>query len=133
MSCIWFFLCLFLQDIFQQNIGRSGTPFGGSQGLPSPHPKAPLNTSLAFAQHLGKKRGPKLKDGFGGMGIGPPGAKKKSQKGKEIKTEAGELDLLEIHTKHTLKKFQPGCKVKKSKVEFIIHLLRSSFSKNFFV
>lgn len=31
--------------------------------------------------------------------------------------EAGELDLLEIHTKHTLKKFQPGNKAKnKSKV-----------------
>uniref|UniRef100_A0A8C2ED87 PHD finger protein 8 n=1 Tax=Cyprinus carpio TaxID=7962 RepID=A0A8C2ED87_CYPCA len=36
------------------------------------------------------------------------------------KKEAGELDLLEIHTKHTLKKFQPGCKVKKSKVELRI-------------
>ncbi len=110
----------FLQDIFQQNIGRSGTPFGGSQGLPSPHPKAPLNTALTIGQHTGKKRAPKSKDGFGGGGVGPPGAKKKIQKGKEIKTEAGELDLLEIHTKHTLKKFQPGCKVKKSKVEFRI-------------
>uniref|UniRef100_A0A8C2CQD5 PHD finger protein 8 n=1 Tax=Cyprinus carpio TaxID=7962 RepID=A0A8C2CQD5_CYPCA len=106
-----------VEDIFQQNIGRSGTPFGGSQGLPSPHPKAPLNTSLTFGQHPGKKKGPKLKDGFGGGGVGLPGAKKKSQKGKEIKTEAGELDLLEIHTKHTLKKFQPGCKVKKNKLE----------------
>uniref|UniRef100_A0A8C1GI82 Histone lysine demethylase PHF8 n=1 Tax=Cyprinus carpio TaxID=7962 RepID=A0A8C1GI82_CYPCA len=112
-----------VEDIFQQNIGRSGTPFGGSQGLPSPHPKAPLNTSLTFGQHPGKKKGPKLKDGFGGGGVGLPGAKKKSQKGKEIKTEAGELDLLEIHTKHTLKKFQPGCKVKKNKVKFTIHLL----------
>uniref|UniRef100_A0A673IUK6 Histone lysine demethylase PHF8-like n=1 Tax=Sinocyclocheilus rhinocerous TaxID=307959 RepID=A0A673IUK6_9TELE len=96
------------------NIGRSGTPFGGSQGLPSPHPKAPLNTALTFGQHPGKKRGPKSKDGFGGGAVSLPGAKKKSQKGKEIKTEAGELDLLEIHTKHTLKKFQPGCKVKKT-------------------
>uniref|UniRef100_A0A671MEI5 Histone lysine demethylase PHF8-like n=1 Tax=Sinocyclocheilus anshuiensis TaxID=1608454 RepID=A0A671MEI5_9TELE len=105
-------------DIFQQNIGRSGTPFGGSQGLPSPHPKAPLNTALTFGQHPGKKRGPKSKDGFGGGAVSLPGAKKKSQKGKEIKTEAGELDLLEIHTKHTLKKFQPGCKVKKSKEDY---------------
>uniref|UniRef100_A0A8C1HKA8 Histone lysine demethylase PHF8 n=1 Tax=Cyprinus carpio carpio TaxID=630221 RepID=A0A8C1HKA8_CYPCA len=64
-----------------------------------------------------------VEDGFGGGGVGLPGAKKKSQKGKEIKTEAGELDLLEIHTKHTLKKFQPGCKVKKNKVKFTIHLL----------
>uniref|UniRef100_A0A8C1GRR4 Histone lysine demethylase PHF8 n=1 Tax=Cyprinus carpio TaxID=7962 RepID=A0A8C1GRR4_CYPCA len=61
-----------------------------------------------------------VEDGFGGGGVCPPGAKKKIQKGKEIKTEAGELDLLEIHTKHTLKKFQPGCKVKKSKVELRI-------------
>uniref|UniRef100_A0A8C1GT62 Histone lysine demethylase PHF8 n=1 Tax=Cyprinus carpio TaxID=7962 RepID=A0A8C1GT62_CYPCA len=103
-----------VEDIFQQNIGRSGTPFGGSQGLPSPHPKAPVNTALTFGQHPGKKKGPKSKDGFGGGGVCPPGAKKKIQKGKEIKTEAGELDLLEIHTKHTLKKFQPGCKVKKT-------------------
>uniref|UniRef100_A0A8C1GZH9 Histone lysine demethylase PHF8 n=1 Tax=Cyprinus carpio TaxID=7962 RepID=A0A8C1GZH9_CYPCA len=95
-----------VEDIFQQNIGRSGTPFGGSQGLPSPHPKAPVNTALTFGQHPGKKKGPKSKDGFGGGGVCPPGAKKKIQKGKEIKTEAGELDLLEIHTKHTLKKFQ---------------------------
>uniref|UniRef100_A0A8C1XAY3 PHD finger protein 8 n=1 Tax=Cyprinus carpio TaxID=7962 RepID=A0A8C1XAY3_CYPCA len=102
------------------NIGRSGTPFGGSQGLPSPHPKAPVNTALTFGQHPGKKKVPKSKDGFGGGGVCPPGAKKKIQKGKEIKTEAGELDLLEIHTKHTLKKFQPGCKVKKSKVELRI-------------
>uniref|UniRef100_A0A8C2EHX6 Histone lysine demethylase PHF8 n=1 Tax=Cyprinus carpio TaxID=7962 RepID=A0A8C2EHX6_CYPCA len=106
-----------VEDIFQQNIGRSGTPFGGSQGLPSPHPKAPVNTALTFGQHPGKKKGPKSKDGFGGGGVCPPGAKKKIQKGKEIKTEAGELDLLEIHTKHTLKKFQPGCKVKKSKFQ----------------
>ncbi|KAI7794203.1 histone lysine demethylase PHF8 [Triplophysa rosa] len=104
-----------VEDIFQQNIGRSGTPFGGSQGLPSPHLKAPVNTSLTSGRPPGKKRGPKTKDGFGGGDLGPLGAKKKSQKG--IKTEAGELDLLEIHTKHTLKKFQPGCKVKKSKVE----------------
>ncbi|XP_073731436.1 histone lysine demethylase PHF8 [Misgurnus anguillicaudatus] len=106
-----------VEDIFQQNIGRSGTPFLGSQGLPSPHPKALLNTSLTSGRPPGKKRGPKPKDGFGGGGLGPLGVKKKSQKGKEIKTEAGELDLLEIHTKHTLKKFQPGCKVKKSKLE----------------
>ncbi|XP_056589374.1 histone lysine demethylase PHF8 [Triplophysa dalaica] len=104
-----------VEDIFQQNIGRSGTPFGASQGLPSPHLKAPINTSLTSGRPPGKKRGPKTKDGFGGGDLGPLVPKKKSQKG--IKTEAGELDLLEIHTKHTLKKFQPGCKVKKSKVE----------------
>ncbi|XP_051961871.1 histone lysine demethylase PHF8 [Xyrauchen texanus] len=106
-----------VEDIFQQNIGRSGTPFSGSQGLPSPHPNAPLNTSLTSGRPPSKKKGPRSKEVFGGGGLLPPGAKKKSQKGKEIKTEAGELDLLEIHTKHTLKKFQPGCKVKKSKLE----------------
>lgn len=46
----------------------------------------------------------------------PPGTKKKSQKGA-LKVEAGELDLLEIHTKHTLKKFQPGKSKSKNKVK----------------
>lgn len=45
----------------------------------------------------------------------PPGIKKKSQKGL-LKAEAGELDLIEIHTKHTLKKFQPGKSKSKNKV-----------------
>uniref|UniRef100_A0AAR2M000 PHD finger protein 8 n=1 Tax=Pygocentrus nattereri TaxID=42514 RepID=A0AAR2M000_PYGNA len=107
-----------VEDIFQQNIGRSGAPFGGAQGLPSPHPKAPLTTPLNSGRPPGKKRGPKPNDMAGGGGVGPPGTKKKGQKGKEMKTEAGELDMLEIHTKHTLKKFQPGNKAKnKSKVE----------------
>lgn len=43
------------------------------------------------------------------------GTKKKSQKGL-LKAEAGELDLIEIHTKHTLKKFQPGKSKNKNKV-----------------
>uniref|UniRef100_A0A4W4F2R4 Histone lysine demethylase PHF8 n=1 Tax=Electrophorus electricus TaxID=8005 RepID=A0A4W4F2R4_ELEEL len=107
-----------VEDIFQQNMGRTGGPFGGSQGLPSPAPKAPLTTPLNSGRPPGKKRGPKPKDGAGGGGGGPPGVKKKGQKGKDMKTEAGELDLLEIHTKHTLKKFQPGNKAKsKSKVD----------------
>lgn len=33
-----------------------------------------------------------------------------------MKAEAGELDLIEIHTKHTLKKFQPGKSKTKNKV-----------------
>ncbi|KAK1801890.1 hypothetical protein P4O66_022524 [Electrophorus voltai] len=107
-----------VEDIFQQNMGRTGGPFGGSQGLPSPAPKAPLTTPLNSGRPPGKKRGPKPKDGAGGGGGGPPGVKKKGQKGKDMKTEAGELDLLEIHTKHTLKKFQPGNKAKsKSKMD----------------
>lgn len=48
-------------------------------------------------------------------GLGPPGTKKKNQKGL-LKAEAGELDLIEIHTKHTLKKFQPGKSKNKNKV-----------------
>ncbi|XP_030625272.1 histone lysine demethylase PHF8 [Chanos chanos] len=107
-----------VEDIFQQNIGRGGAPFGGSQGLPSPLPKAPLNTSLNTGRPPGKKRGPKPKEGGVAGGVGLTGPKKKGPKGKEIKTEAGELDLLEIHTKHTLKKFQPGSKAKnKNKLE----------------
>uniref|UniRef100_A0A8B9H0X7 PHD finger protein 8 n=1 Tax=Astyanax mexicanus TaxID=7994 RepID=A0A8B9H0X7_ASTMX len=72
----------------------------------------------------GKKRGPKPKEAAGGGGVGPPGPKKKGQKVKEMKTEAGELDMLEIHTKHTLKKFQPGNKTKnKNKVSYTSKVL----------
>uniref|UniRef100_W5UEA2 Histone lysine demethylase PHF8 n=1 Tax=Ictalurus punctatus TaxID=7998 RepID=W5UEA2_ICTPU len=107
-----------VEDIFQQNINRSGAPFGTSQTLPSAHPKPPLTTPHNPGRPPGKKRGPKPKEGPGAGGVGPPGVKKKGQKGKEIKMEAGELDLLEIHTKHTLKKFQPGNKAKnKSKMD----------------
>lgn len=52
--------------------------------------------------------------------VGPPGTKKKSQKGL-LKAEAGELHLIEIHTKHTLKKFQPG----KSKGKNKVHVLQT--------
>lgn len=47
--------------------------------------------------------------------FGPTGTKKKSQKGL-LKAEAGELELIEIHAKHTLKKFQPGKSKHKNKV-----------------
>lgn len=107
-----------VEDIFQQNINRSGAPFAGSQALPSAHPKPPVTTPLNPGRPPGKKRGPKPKEGPSGGGLGPPGVKKKGQKGKEMKMEAGELDLLEIHTKHTLKKFQPGNKARnKSKMD----------------
>lgn len=52
------------------------------------------------------------------MGLGPPGAKKKGQKGL-LKAEAGELDLIEIHTKHTLKKCQHGKSKNKNKVSYL--------------
>ncbi|KAG7283815.1 hypothetical protein CRUP_034002 [Coryphaenoides rupestris] len=97
-----------VEDIFQQNIGRSAPQFPGS-----PLSKSPATPSQNTIRTPGKKRGPKPKDGVGVLGL--PATKKKSQKGL-LKAEAGELDLLEIHTKHTLKKFQPS-KAKKSKLE----------------
>lgn len=96
------------QDIFQQNIGRTGPQFPGS-----PLSKAPLTTSQNSGRPPGKKKGPKPKEVLGALG--PPAAKKKNQKGL-LKAETGELDLLEIHTKHTLKKFQPGKCKNKNKV-----------------
>lgn len=76
--------------------------------------KAPLTTSQNSGRPPGKKKGPKPKEVLGGLG--PPGTKKKNPKGV-LKAEAGELDLIEIHTKHTLKKFQPGKSKNKNKVQ----------------
>lgn len=104
----WLTSSTFSQDIFQQNIGRTGSQFPGS-----PLSKAPLSMSQNSGRPPGKKKGPKPKEVLGGLG--PPGTKKKSQKGL-LKAEAGELDLIEIHTKHTLKKFQPGKSKQKNKV-----------------
>uniref|UniRef100_A0A8C9YGB8 Histone lysine demethylase PHF8 n=1 Tax=Sander lucioperca TaxID=283035 RepID=A0A8C9YGB8_SANLU len=97
-----------VEDIFQQNIGRTGPQFPGS-----PLSKAPLTTSQNSGRPPGKKKGPKPKEVMGSLVS--PGTKKKSQKGL-LKAEAGELDLIEIHTKHTLKKFQPGKSKNKNKV-----------------
>ena len=96
------------QDIFQQNIGRTGPQFPGASLS-----KAPLSSSNNSGRPPGKKKGPKPKEVLGGLGS--PGTKKKNQKGV-LKAEAGELDLIEIHTKHTLKKFQPGKSKHKNKV-----------------
>uniref|UniRef100_A0A672ZBB9 PHD finger protein 8 n=1 Tax=Sphaeramia orbicularis TaxID=375764 RepID=A0A672ZBB9_9TELE len=79
----------------------------------SPLSKAPLTTAQNSGRPPGKKKGPKPKEVLGGLAL--PGTKKKNQKGV-LKAEAGELDLLEIHTKHTLKKFQPGKSKNKNKV-----------------
>uniref|UniRef100_A0A665VYJ0 PHD finger protein 8 n=1 Tax=Echeneis naucrates TaxID=173247 RepID=A0A665VYJ0_ECHNA len=79
----------------------------------SPLSKTPLTTSQNSGRPPGKKKGPKPKEVLGALG--PPISKKKSQKGLH-KAEAGELDLIEIHTKHTLKKFQPGKTKNKNKV-----------------
>uniref|UniRef100_W5NC55 Jumonji helical domain-containing protein n=1 Tax=Lepisosteus oculatus TaxID=7918 RepID=W5NC55_LEPOC len=90
-----------VEDIFQQNLGKTGAPFGAPRALPAQHPP-PAPPS----RPPGRKRGPKPKEGA------PPGAtgKKRGRKSKESQAAAGtvggagELDLLEIHTKHTLKK-----------------------------
>lgn len=51
--------------------------------------------------------------------LAPTGTKKQSQKSL-LKAEAGELDLIEIHTKHTLKKFNPGKSKSRSKVTSVL-------------
>uniref|UniRef100_UPI003AAB7449 histone lysine demethylase PHF8 n=1 Tax=Centroberyx gerrardi TaxID=166262 RepID=UPI003AAB7449 len=111
-----------VEDIFQQNIGRTGPQFPGS-----PLSKAPLTTAQNSGRPPGKKRGPKPKEGI--VGVGPPGPKKKSQKGL-LKAEAGELDLLEIHTKHTLKKFQPGKSKNKNKLELPLEEFEGKLNKS---
>ncbi|KAJ4934280.1 hypothetical protein JOQ06_007079, partial [Pogonophryne albipinna] len=111
-----------VEDIFQQNIGRPGPQFPGS-----PLSKAPLTTSQNSARPPGKKKGTKPKELMGGLG--PPVTKKKSQKGL-IKAEAGELDLIEIHTKHTLKKFQPGKSKNKNKLELPLEEFEGKINKS---
>ncbi|XP_067096837.1 histone lysine demethylase PHF8 [Osmerus mordax] len=112
-----------VEDIFQQNIGRTGLP-----SFPSPLSKAPLTAAQNSGRPPGKKRGPKPKDGGGGV-VGSPGPKKKGQKNL-LKAEAGELDLLEIHTKHTLKKFQPGKSKNKNKLELPMEEFEGKLKKS---
>uniref|UniRef100_A0A3P9IQI6 PHD finger protein 8 n=1 Tax=Oryzias latipes TaxID=8090 RepID=A0A3P9IQI6_ORYLA len=111
-----------VEDIFQQNISRSGSQFpGGSIS------KAPLSTSQNSGRPPGKKKGPKPKDAT--VVLGSPATKKKSQKGL-TKAEPGELDLIEIHTKHTLKKFQPGKSKHKNKCSCLLLLSKKDGSSN---
>lgn len=110
-----------VEDIFQQNIGRTGPQFPGS-----PLSKAPLTTSQSSGRPPGKKKGPEPKEVIGGLGL--PGTKK-SQKGL-LKAEAGELDLIEIHTKHTLKKFQPGKSKSKNKLELPLEEFEGKLNKS---
>lgn len=110
-----------VEDIFQQNIGRTGPQFPGS-----PLSKAPLTTSQNSGRPPGKKKAPKPKEVIGVLG--PPGTKKKSQKGL-LKAEAGELDLIEIHTKHTLKKF-PGKSKNKNKLELPLKEFEGKLNKS---
>uniref|UniRef100_A0AAQ4Q259 Histone lysine demethylase PHF8 n=1 Tax=Gasterosteus aculeatus aculeatus TaxID=481459 RepID=A0AAQ4Q259_GASAC len=111
-----------VEDIFQQNIGRSGPQFPGS-----PLPKAPLITAQNSGRPPGKKKGPKPKEVM--VGLGPPGAKKKGQKGL-LKAEAGELDLIEIHTKHTLKKCQHGKSKNKNKLDLPLDEFEGKLKKS---
>uniref|UniRef100_A0A671XR61 PHD finger protein 8 n=1 Tax=Sparus aurata TaxID=8175 RepID=A0A671XR61_SPAAU len=67
------------------------------------------------------------KEGIGGLAS--PGPKKKNQKGL-LKAEAGELDLIEIHTKHTLKKFQPGKSKNKNKLELPLEEFEGKLNKS---
>uniref|UniRef100_A0A8C9TM21 PHD finger protein 8 n=1 Tax=Scleropages formosus TaxID=113540 RepID=A0A8C9TM21_SCLFO len=85
----------------------TGVTLGVSKGLSSSHQSAPLTAPHAPGRPPGRKRGPKPKEK-------PVGVRSKGKKDKEsrIKAGSGELDLLEIHTKHTLKKLQPGNKGK---------------------
>uniref|UniRef100_A0A8C6L4U4 Histone lysine demethylase PHF8 n=1 Tax=Nothobranchius furzeri TaxID=105023 RepID=A0A8C6L4U4_NOTFU len=96
-----------VEDIFQQNIGRTGTQFPGA-----PLSKVPLSASQNSGRPPGKKKGPKPKEVLGALAS--PSTKKKSQKGL-LKAEAEDIDMIEIHTKHTLKKFQPGKSKHKNK------------------
>ncbi|KAJ0064173.1 hypothetical protein NL108_001474, partial [Boleophthalmus pectinirostris] len=111
-----------VEDIFQQNIGRTGPQFPGS-----PLTKTPLATSQNSGRPPGKKKGPKPKEVLGSLA--QAGVKKKSQKGA-MKVEPGELDLLEIHTKHTLKKFQPGKCKGKNKFELPLDDFEEKFNKS---
>ncbi|MGH0187913.1 UNVERIFIED_CONTAM: hypothetical protein FKN15_027088 [Acipenser sinensis] len=114
------------QDIFQQNLGKTGAPFGALRG-PQPSQASPSSSS---GRPLGRRRGSKAKDSPAAPtnpSAVTPG-KKRGRKSKEslaaaaaaqtAKTPGGaaELDLLEIHTKHTLKKFQGNKQPCKAKV-----------------
>uniref|UniRef100_A0AAV2LYL5 E3 ubiquitin-protein ligase HUWE1 n=1 Tax=Knipowitschia caucasica TaxID=637954 RepID=A0AAV2LYL5_KNICA len=111
-----------VEDIFQQNIGRTGPQYPGS-----PLTKAPLAASLNLGRPSAKKKGPKSKEVMGA----PPqaGVKKKSQKAA-VKVEPGDIDLLEIHTKHTLKKFQTAKSKGKNKFDLPLNEFEGKFNKS---
>ncbi|XP_043995582.1 histone lysine demethylase PHF8 [Gambusia affinis] len=111
-----------VEDIFQQNIGRTGPQFLGA-----PLSKTPLSAAQNSGRPPGKKKGPKPKEVLGGFG--PTGTKKKSQKGL-LKAEAGELELIEIHAKQTLKKFHPGKSKHKNKLELPLEEFEGKMNKS---
>uniref|UniRef100_A0A8C9T4P8 Histone lysine demethylase PHF8 n=1 Tax=Scleropages formosus TaxID=113540 RepID=A0A8C9T4P8_SCLFO len=89
---------------------ETGMPFGPPRGFSTSLPHALMASSPTPGHPLGRKKVLKPKEGGSTLGV----PKKRGRKGKECqdKAEAGELDLLEIHTKHTLKKLHPGNKSK---------------------
>ncbi|XP_018581504.2 histone lysine demethylase PHF8-like [Scleropages formosus] len=99
-----------VEDIFQHNLSKTGMPFGPPRGFSTSLPHALMASSPTPGHPLGRKKVLKPKEGGSTLGV----PKKRGRKGKECqdKAEAGELDLLEIHTKHTLKKLHPGNKSK---------------------
>ncbi|XP_041130271.1 histone lysine demethylase PHF8 isoform X2 [Polyodon spathula] len=114
-----------VEDIFQQNLGKTGAPFGAPR-VPQP---SQVNPSISSGRPPGRRRGPKTKEPPAASSNPPavtPG-KKRGRKSKEslaaaaqtAKTAGGaaELDLLEIHTKHTLKKFQGNKQPRKAKFD----------------
>uniref|UniRef100_A0A672INQ3 PHD finger protein 8 n=1 Tax=Salarias fasciatus TaxID=181472 RepID=A0A672INQ3_SALFA len=82
----------------------------------------------SLSQYIFPAPRPKPKEVIGGLG--PPTTKKKSQKAL-IKAEAGEMDLIEIHTKHTLKKFQPGKTKHKNKLDLPLDEFEGKINKIF--
>ncbi|XP_028669182.1 histone lysine demethylase PHF8 [Erpetoichthys calabaricus] len=103
-----------VEDIFQQNMGKSGAPFGVPRGPPLTQ-NAPGNVLVTPGRPPGKKRGPKPKE-TSLAAASTPGKKRGRKKKESIALDAlaaptttgvtAELDVLEIHTKHTLKKYQ---------------------------
>uniref|UniRef100_A0A3B3RRG8 PHD finger protein 8 n=1 Tax=Paramormyrops kingsleyae TaxID=1676925 RepID=A0A3B3RRG8_9TELE len=96
-----------VEDIFQQNVGKTGAPFAPLRGFSSSLPHTPMTSPPTPGRLPGRKKASKSKDGAAASA-----PKKRDKKGKEAKSGTEDLDLLEIHTKHTLKKFQPWTKGK---------------------
>uniref|UniRef100_A0A8C9U0Y1 PHD finger protein 8 n=1 Tax=Scleropages formosus TaxID=113540 RepID=A0A8C9U0Y1_SCLFO len=96
--------------LVEHNLSKTGMPFGPPRGFSTSLPHALMASSPTPGHPLGRKKVLKPKEGGSTLGV----PKKRGRKGKECqdKAEAGELDLLEIHTKHTLKKLHPGNKSK---------------------
>lgn len=96
-------------------MGKTGAPFAPLRGFSSSLPHTPMTSPPTPGRLPGRKKASKSKDGAAASG-----PKKRDKKGKEAKPGAEDLDLLEIHTKHTLKKFQPWTKGKNKVTRFAL-------------